>query len=271
LSEAGCTACVASAHIKRRHGTKRYGTRCWEPVAVRIERLYVLTWISAWCGVFLGFDHFSLPHLYHLVPPLRKYHVFEYLHYRACRCEYKTMKSNHSCVAPLMLSESSKGSAYSPDSVRVASPSGENSPPANTQIHTMPNVPPAMHSSCNIFIASGEPSYTNRAPSVPHCGAQRPRGIPPASNCATQNRVQEPKYSLFRSSLQHHQKAQIAEATGNSGREPTARLLRARTIDAQLPVMTQAQKSRPTSRSKRLPRSIANCTRRILSKEYNQV
>jgi hypothetical protein len=167
------------------HGTKWYGTRCWEPVAVRIERLYVLTWISAWCCVFLGFDHFSLPHLYHLVPPLRKYHVFEYLHYRACRCEYKTMKSNHSCVAPLMLSESSKGSAYSPDSVRVASPSGEIRHPRTPKFIPCPTCPQRFTRHATSSWPAVSLLTRIKHPLFLTVGLQRLRGIPPASNCAT--------------------------------------------------------------------------------------
>jgi hypothetical protein len=35
-----------------------------QAVAIRVARLYVLTWISAWCGVFLGFHQSSSLHIY---------------------------------------------------------------------------------------------------------------------------------------------------------------------------------------------------------------
>jgi hypothetical protein len=130
-----------------------------------------LTWISAWCGVFLGFDHFPLPHLYHLVPPLRKYHVSEYLLYRTRRYEYRTMKSDHPCVAPLLPSESSQVWAYSPDSAGVASSSG-----VICHLRTLNscNVKhPEICSSCNVSTASREPACMGKAPSAAHCGAAR--------------------------------------------------------------------------------------------------
>jgi hypothetical protein len=176
-------------------------------VAVRVERLYVLTWISAWCGVFLGFDRFSLPHPYQLVPPLRKYHVFEYLYYRTRRYEYRTMKSDHSCVAPLLPSESSQVWANSPDSVGVASSSGVICH-LRTLFMQCQTLHPEIDSLCNVSTTSREPACMGNAPSQHRRGYRR-RDCNRYRQCVTHS-MRETPGTLFPSSLQHLQQSPTA-------------------------------------------------------------
>ena len=87
-----------------------------QAVAVRIERLYVLTWLSAWCGVFLVLAVFSLtPDIYIILSHLRSTVHLESLHYWELPYELQcNILQSLSSRAPLLPYESSKSGHIRP-------------------------------------------------------------------------------------------------------------------------------------------------------------